>query len=114
MARGGVRSGSRLPAAALTVGVLVTATVAVGCARVSSEVSFPSARAGAAERQSTARQNFETAKNRVEELVKALDLGVGAVVRCGDWIIEIKQREDKPIEFVRAGGQRIAIKPVRE
>lgn len=71
-------------------------------------------RAGAAERRSTANQNFDTAKKRVEELVKSLDLGVGAVVRCGDWIIEIKQREDKPIEFVRAGGQRIAIKPVRE
>lgn len=48
MARGGLRFGGRVPAA-LTVGLLVTATVSVGCARVSSEVSFPSARAGAGE-----------------------------------------------------------------
>ena len=71
-------------------------------------------RAGASERQSTARQNYETAKNRVEEIVKGLDLGVGAVVRCGDWIVEVKERKETPVSFTRSGGQRIAVKAYRE
>ena len=67
-----------------------------------------------ASRLSTARQNYENANERAQELLKGLDLGDGTVVRIGAFIVTSKMDKGRDVAFKTDPQMRIRIKPVKE
>jgi hypothetical protein len=60
-----------------------------------------------------AKQNFETADTKAQSLIAKLDLGDGAVVRVGDFIITSKRTKGHTVQsFEVAASERIRIKPI--
>lgn len=67
-----------------------------------------------ASRLSTARQNYETANKRAQEIIAGLDLGDGTVIRVGDFIISAKMDRGRDVSFKTDPQLRFRIKPVKE
>ena len=67
-----------------------------------------------ASRLSTARQNYDNANKRAQEIIKGLDLGDGTVIRVGDFIITAKMDKGRDVQFKTDPQLRFRIKPVKE
>jgi len=71
-------------------------------------------RASMKDRESTAKHNTKVADERAKGLIATLDLGVGAAVRVGDFVIEIKPTKPRDVAFKTDAGTRVWIKPIKE
>ena len=71
-------------------------------------------RADKASRLSTARHNYDTANERAQQLLGAMDLGDGTAIRVGDFVITAKLDKGRDVAFKTDPQLRIRIRPVRE
>lgn len=66
-------------------------------------------------KRSEAQHNFEVADERAQELIAALELGDGAAVRVGRFVVSESMTEGHVVEtFEVAPSRRVRIKPLPE
>jgi hypothetical protein len=66
------------------------------------------------ERKSTATHNLKVADDRARELLEALELGDGAAVRIGRFVVWQKRYAGREVSFSTDAKSRIRIKPIKE
>lgn len=66
-----------------------------------------------AEARSSANHNFKVADDNARKLIDALDLGEGAAVRVGDYLITAKTDKGRNVDFKVDPQMRIRIKPLK-